>query len=40
VGRLLKKRGERLTASEALKDMWFNEVWKGGDEMTHSVKLE
>lgn len=28
VGRLLKKREERLTAEEAIKDMWFIELHK------------
>ncbi len=26
--RLLKKRSERLTAEEAMKDMWFIELYK------------
>lgn len=37
VTRLLKKRNERLTAKQAIKDLWFSEFYKGENELTRSL---
>lgn len=39
VGRLLRKRSERLTAEEALKDIWLIDFYKTDDEFTRSLTL-
>lgn len=37
VSRLLKKRGERLTAKEALMDIWLIDLYQSADELTKSL---
>jgi serine/threonine protein kinase len=37
VGRLLKRRGERLTAKEALLDIWLIDLYQSADELTRAL---
>lgn len=37
VSRLLKKRGDRLTAKEALMDIWLIDLYQSADELTKSL---
>lgn len=39
VGRLLKPRGERLNAKEALLDIWLIDLYQSADELTRSLTL-